>query len=192
MLVDDDAVAESNVNRQRQATPSTVGKIKVEALRDILLDISPEAEVTAVAERYTPETADRFDCALAASDFVVDAIDSVDCKAHLIMRCAALSEAAARGGLRAPTLFSSMGAALRTDSTRVRASPFDRIAGDGLARALRSRFRKLGVPLPRHVCVHSDEPPAKPPSGVKGSVMPVTCAFGMALASLVIGAVRDL
>ena len=184
-LVDDDIVAESNVNRQRQAMPSTVGRMKVEVLRDILLDIAPEATITAIAERYTPESADRFDIVLNAADFVIDAIDSVDCKAHLIQRCA--NPTAEDGKMRRPILFSSMGAALRTDPTRVKASPFNKVAGDGLARALRNRFRKCGQPIPRHICVHSEELPMKSANGVKGSLMPVTCAFGMALASLVIG-----
>ena len=185
-LVDDDVVSESNVNRQRQAMPSTVGRMKVEVLRDILLNIAPDAAITAIAERYTPESAARFDSVLDAADFVIDAIDSVDCKAHLIQRCA--NPAIAGDGKRGcPTLFSSMGAALRTDPTRVKVSPFNKIAGDGLARALRNRFRKCGLPIPRHICVHSEEPPLKSATGAKGSLMPVTCAFGMALASLVIG-----
>lgn len=179
-LVDDDVVAASNTNRQRQATPCTIGHLKVEVLREILQGISPESEIKSISERYTPETAGHFDDILAKADFVIDAIDSVDCKAHLIQRCVG---DAANGG---PTIFSSMGAALRTDSTKVRISRFDKIAGDGLARALRNRFRKHGQPIPRHMCVHSDELPARNLTGIKGSLMPVTCTFGMALAHLVI------
>ena len=185
-LVDDDIVAESNVNRQRQATPSTIGRMKVEVLRDILLDIAPDAAIASIAERYTPASAARFDNALDSADFVIDAIDSVDCKAHLIQRCANPAVAEGRK-MRRPILFSSMGAALRTDPTRVKTSPFNKVTGDGLARALRNRFRKCGQPIPRHICVHSEELPMKSANGVKGSLMPVTCAFGMALASLVIG-----
>lgn len=189
-LIDDDVVAESNVNRQRQATPSTVGRMKVEVLRDILLDIAPDATITAITERYTPESAVRFNHVLDTADFVIDAIDSVDCKAHLIQRCA--NPAIAKDGKACgPILFSSMGAALRTDPTRVKVSPFNKIAGDGLARALRNRFRKCGLPIPRHICVHSEELPLKSATGIKGSLMPVTCAFGMVLASLVIGQASD-
>ena len=174
VLVDDDDVAPSNINRQRQAKPSTVGRRKVEVLREMLLDIVPDADITAIPERYTPQSAARFDGIIDGSDFVIDAIDSVDCKAHLIQRCAPQA------------IFSSMGAALRMDPTKVRVSPFGKIAGDGLARALRSRFRKCGQPLPNHLCVHSEEPPRETPGAAKGSLMPVTCAFGMALAYLVI------
>ena len=182
-LIDDDDVAPSNINRQRQATPSSVGRSKVEVLREILMEIAPDAQIEVRNERYTPQSADAFDKLLRESDFVIDAIDSVDCKAHLI-----------RSTLNCKTtLFSSMGAALRFDPTRIRTAPFHKVNGDGLARALRNRFRKDGIPLPHHMCVYSEEPPRLRPAGFntkhptfKGSIMPVTCAFGMALAALVI------
>ena len=181
VLIDDDSVAASNINRQRQAQPSTIGRLKVEALREMLLDIAPDANILAVSERYTPESANRFERVLADADFVIDAIDSVDCKAHLIRQCTSRSAPDSRK----PEIFSSMGAALRLDPTKVRISPFNRIAGDGLARALRNRFRKSAWTIPRHLCVHSEELPHEAAAGIKGSVMPVTCTFGMALAHLV-------
>lgn len=180
-LIDDDLVAASNINRQRQATPATIGRPKVEVLRELLLAIVPEAQITARTERYTPQTATAFDGLLTDADIIIDAIDSVDCKAHLIRRC---TEHAANGGK--PILLSSMGAALRTDPTKIRAVPFHKVTGDGLARALRTRFRKDGIELPRHLCVYSEEPPKALPDSSKGSIMPVTCAFGMALAALAI------
>ena len=184
-LVDDDLVAESNINRQRQALPSTVGKPKVHVLRDTLLEIAPDAVIDAIETRYTPENADHFNQLLDSCDFVIDAIDSVDCKAHLIHRCVS-------SGDRKPTaVFSSMGAALRTDPTKIRTAPFHKVVGDGLAKALRNRFRKSGIPLPRHLCVYSEESPSASTAAVKGSIMPVTCAFGMALASLVVQASRN-
>ena len=183
-LIDDDTVAESNINRQRQAMPSTIGKPKVDVLRNILREIIPEADITAVPKRYTPATSADFDDLLADCDFVVDAIDSVDCKADLIQKCVADVNG------HAVAILSSMGAALRTDPTKVRVAPFHKVAGDGLAKALRNRFRKSGVALPRHPCVYSEELPNGKPGEVKGSVMPVTCAFGMALASLVLQTVR--
>ena len=184
-LIDDDTVAESNINRQRQAKPSTIGKPKVEVLRDMLLETVPDADIAAIAERYTPETAERFDPVLSGADFVIDAIDSVDCKAHLIERCIN-----GIGGAK-PVVFSSMGAALRTDPAKIRTAPFHKISGDALAKALRNRYRKARRDLPRHMCAYSEEIPAGAAGTVKGSIMPVTCAFGMALASLVVRAVRE-
>ena len=87
-------------------------------------------------------------------------------------------------------ILSSMGAALRTDPTKVRIAPFHKISGDGLAKALRNRFRKAGLPLPMHACAYSEELPDGKPGETMGSIMPVTCAFGMALASLVVQSVR--
>ena len=180
-LIDDDAVALSNINRQRQARPDTVGKPKVEVLRDQLLEIVQDAQITARTERYTPQSADAFDDLFADADIFIDAIDSVDCKAHLMRHCAEYAAVSSK-----PILLSSMGAVLRTDPTRIRIAPFHKVAGDGLARALRNRFRKDGLVLPRHLCVYSEEPPMTVPDASKGSIMPVTCAFGMVLASLVI------
>ena len=185
-LIDDDHVAASNINRQRQALPSTIGDPKADALRDMLLAVAPDACITAHAVRYTPANAASFDTLIAEADVVIDAIDTVDCKAHLIRHCLRLADSAGR-----PTLLSSLGAALRTDPTRIRTAPFHKVAGDGLARALRNRFRKDGAPIPRHICVYSEEPPLKMPPGIKGSIMPVTCGFGMALAALALAAIRE-
>ena len=182
-LVDDDTVAATNINRQRQAILRDLGKPKVEVLKAILLEIAPDAEIETVCERYTPESAGRFDRVFSRCNVIVDAIDSVDCKADLMLR-----GGMSGGGL--PVVFSSMGAALRMDPTKVRVAPFHKVAGDGLAKALRGRFRKSQIPLPRNLCVYSEEIPEKSAVSAKGSLMPVTCAFGMALASLVLRHVR--
>lgn len=185
-LIDSDCVVPSNVNRQVMATPSTVGQSKVDALKRHLLALAPTAAIDARPVRFTP--GDAFDFSPFA--FVVDAIDSVDCKAHLI-----------RSALAAPhvTLVSSMGAARKTDILRLRTSEFRTIAGDGLARALRTRFKKDGAwPCRKFTCVWSDEParenlgaPRPDDARANGTVMHVTAAFGLALAQLVVNAVAD-
>ena len=168
-VVDSDRVCASNVNRQVMATSRTVGQMKVEALRERLLDINPVAEVLAEARVYSPETSDSF--RLDGFDYVVDAIDSVAAKAHLIN-----------------TVTRSMGAARRTDPFRIRRSEFWKVQGDGLARALRARFRKTGEsPAKKFACVWSDEPPAPSRTGdALGSAVHVTGMFGFALAGLVL------
>ena len=176
-IVDDDVVQPSNANRQLPATARTVGRRKVDALKERLAEVRPAADVAAVAARWTAEGAAGVE--LRDFDCVVDAIDSVAEKAALV-------RAAAAAGV---PVFASMGAALRVDPTQVRVSPFSKIAGDGLARALRRRFKKDGLgPAPEFVCVHSAEPPLDAPA--RGSVMPVTAAFGMALASLALERAR--
>jgi len=181
-IVDDDMVAPSNLNRQLPATSRTIGRAKVEVLRERFLEINPDLSIDAICTRYTPETSATFD--LAACDCVVDAIDSVACKAHLLRTAAAVESIA---------LFSSMGAAGRVDPSRIRATPFGEVRGDGLARALRQRFKRDGArPARDFTCVWSEEPAhsngeRRPEDGVaNGSFMPVTAAFGLRLAALVL------
>lgn len=177
-IVDPDRVVLSNVNRQTMATSATIGQLKVEALAARLKEISPDVKLEPIARRYDETTAGTFD--LECFDCVVDAIDSIDCKALLIRETLAVGR---------PTLFSSMGAARRFDPTRIHSTLFSRVSGDRLAKALRRRFRESGG-IPDFHCVWSDEPSASVPGGGLGSLMQVTAAFGMALASLVIDFAR--
>ena len=173
-LIDDDTVAVSNLNRQAQAIVATVGRPKVEALRERLLSIDPEASVAALNERFAPQSPE----GLFGAHIVVDAIDSVADKAELILR-------ATEAGI---PIFSSMGAALRRDPTRIAICRFDKVSGDGLARALRQRFKRMGRwPAKPFTCVCSTESPASTP--VRASLMPVTAAFGLSLAAEVVEAV---
>ena len=166
LLIDDDIVAPSNLNRQCEAVESTLGRVKVEAMKERLLSIDSSAEVEAWCERFEPGSP------LPEADLVIDAIDSVASKAALIL-------AATEKGV---PIVSSMGAALRMDPTKVRVMSFDKVAGDGLARALRQRFKRMGrCPACKFSTVCSVEPPAQ--LELRGSLMQVTAAFGMALAS---------
>jgi len=178
-VVDSDRVCASNVNRQVMATSRTVGRMKVEALRERLLEINPAAEIAAEARVYSAETSAAFD--LGGFDYVVDAIDSVAAKAHLINAVTRLAR---------PVLVSSMGAARKTDPFRIRRSEFWKVQGDGLARALRARFRKTGAfPAKKFTCVWSDETPGPMGAGgVLGSAVHVTAMFGFALGGLVLRA----
>ena len=178
-IVDDDIVAPSNINRQCAALASTMGEKKVEAMKARLKAINPDAEIEALAVRYP----DGFKHTLNDYDFIVDAIDSVDCKAELILSATELGV----------SIVSSMGAARRLDPTQVEIKRFDKIEGDGLARALRQRFKKLErFPKHKFYCANSKETPLDS-SGVTSlpSYMPVTSAFGMALAAKVISSVKE-
>lgn len=187
-IVDADRVSVSNINRQLMATSKTVGQIKVEALRQRLLDINPEAEIEAIHEVYSATNRERF--RLEEYDFIIDAIDSLPDKADLILTAT---------GLRGVTLVSSMGAALKMDPTRVRVGEFWSVTGDPLARALRQRFkREQRFPRRKFRCVYSDELLSNQPiEGVdegpslfkkpaNGSLVHITAIFGMMLAGLVI------
>ena len=185
-IVDGDRVCESNINRQLMATTATVGQPKVEALRRRFLDINPKAEITALEKVFTQETAADF--ALDDYDYVVDAIDSLRDKALLILM-ATHSRA---------TLFSSMGAALKLDPSKIKVAEFWRVEGDPLARTLRKRFKAAGTfPARKFQCVYSDEPGRRTATEnndahgerttlVNGSLMHITAIFGLTLASLII------
>ena len=188
-IVDSDRVCITNINRQLMATSKTIGQVKVEALKERLLSINPSAEITALQQIFTAETADSFD--IGSYDYIIDAIDSLKDKALLILM-ATQTEA---------KLFSSMGAALKLDPTRIKTAEFWKVQGDPLARALRKRFKRDGqYPKRKFQCVYSDEllenkgiPPTdgeipsmfnKPQ--INGTLAHITAIFGFMLAGLVI------
>ncbi len=145
-IVDSDRVCITNINRQLMATTKTVGQVKVEALKERLLTINPKAEITALQKIFTQETAEDF--ALCDYDYIIDAIDSLKDKALLIlMACHTKAK-----------FFSSMGAALKMDPTRIKVTEFWKVQGDPLARALRRKFKSQGLlPKRKFQCVYSDE-----------------------------------
>ena len=83
-LVDADRISASNVNRQLMATTRTVGQVKVEALRERLLEIAPDADIVPVQKVFSAETAGEFE--LDSYDYILDAIDSLKDKGELILR----------------------------------------------------------------------------------------------------------
>ena len=173
-IVDSDCVDVTNVNRQLMATTETIGQVKVDVLRERLLTINPSAEITAIHAFFTAETADSFH--LDTYDYIIDAIDTLKDKALLILK-ATQTEA---------VFFSSMGAALKLDPTRIKTAEFWKIQGDPLARTLRKRFRRDGqYPSRKFQCVYSDEL-TEPQGEGKGSIVHITAIFGFMLAGLVI------
>ncbi|MGN1172998.1 MAG: ThiF family adenylyltransferase [Muribaculaceae bacterium] len=145
-LVDSDRVDVTNINRQLPATSSTVGQVKVDVMKNRLMDINPDAEIMAIRRFYTEETADEFD--LSQYDYVIDAIDSLKDKALLILR-------ATNSGAK---LFSSMGAALKVDAGKISVAEFWKVQGCPLAAALRRKFKRSGqFPRRKFKCVYSPE-----------------------------------
>ena len=179
-IVDPDCVCPSNVNRQLMATAETVGRVKVDALKEHLLTINSEAEIDARHMAFCAGTAGQFD--LNGYDYVIDAIDSLQDK-MLLIRAACDSRA---------TLFSSMGAARKLDPTRVRVAEFWKVQGCPLARSLRQGFKKSGLlPSRKFQCVYSDELLDNAGTSLEpranGSMVHITAVFGFTLAGLVIG-----
>ena len=173
-IVDSDSVCASNINRQLMATTQTVGQPKVDVLRERLLSINPAAEITALHQFFTAETADSFH--LESYDYIIDAIDTLKDKTLLILM-ACNTEA---------KFFSSMGAALKLDPTRIKITEFWKVQGDPLARVLRKRFKREGqYPARKFQCVYSDEL-VEPHGEGKGSLVHITAIFGFMLAGLVV------
>lgn len=179
-LVDGDTVQPSNINRQLPATHATLGQPKVEALKTRLLEINPEADIMAVFEMYKGQcTKEDTPFIFADYDYIIDAIDSVNDKADLI-----INATRARG----VKVFCSMGAALRFDPTQVTTGELMAIKGDALAKAVRERMKKQGLKPARKVqCVYSAEQAQR--CETRGSLMQVTAVFGCTLAGMVI---RDM
>ena len=194
-VVDCDVVSPTNINRQAVATSSTIGRSKVEVMREILLDINLDAEIVAIDKAFSAATADEF--GLSSFDFIIDAIDSLKHKAELIIR-ATRTDA---------TLISSMGAALRLDPMKVRHAEFWNVKGCRLAATLRRRFKRDDVfPEKKFLCVYSEELPIETPESRaessdqiagsrhmrdNGSSVFVTATFGITIASLVIRSISE-
>ncbi len=158
-----------NINRQLPATRATMGSPKVEALKARLLEINPEAEIEARKEMVNGEWL--MVNGLDGYDYIIDAIDSVNDKTDLIIN-------ATRARVK---IFSSMGAALRLDPTKVTTG--------ALAKAVRARMKKLDVhPYKKVRCVYSSEQAQR--CETRGSLMQVTAVFGCTLAGLVIEDIR--
>ena len=174
-MVDGDTVQPSNINRQLPATRATLGMPKVEALKQRLLSINPEAEIEAIAEFYHDDN-ENLKSQITNHQYLIDAIDSVNDKVDLILYASRV---------RVMKVFSSMGAALRFDPTQVTTGELMAIKGDALAKAVRARMKKIGQhPYKKIRCVYSTEQAQR--CETRGSLMQVTATFGLALASLVI------
>ncbi len=179
-IVDFDRVSVTNINRQLMATTKTVGQVKVDVLKERLLSINPSAEITTLQQVFTAETAESFE--LGNYDYIIDAIDSLKDKALLILlACQTKAK-----------LFSSMGAALKLDPTRIKIAEFWKVTGDPLARALRNRFKRdKTFPKRKFQCVYSDEllenkMPIDPDDKGNGTIAHITAIFGFMLAGLVV------
>jgi tRNA threonylcarbamoyladenosine dehydratase len=204
ILVDYDRICVTNVNRQLHAMKGTLGKPKAEVMAERLRQINPDATIEARGEFYSAETSARL--LVPEPDVVVDAIDNMAAKMHLIVTCL-------RERLR---LVSSMGAAARLDPTAVRVADLSETRVDPFARDLRRSLRRkhdLDCTQPVGVwAVYSEEDPTPPtelaydddgfrcvcPGGhngindcehkhrVEGSLAFVPSVFGMTAASVAV------
>ena len=148
VLVDDDKVCLTNLNRQIIATRKTVGKYKAEVMRDRILEINPDAEVEVRKCFYLPENADEFD--FNEYSYVVDAVDTVTAKLEMIMR-------AKECGV---PVISSMGAGNKLDPTKFQVADIYKTSMCPLAKVMRRELKKRGVKKLK--VVYSTEKPTRP------------------------------
>ncbi|KAA0549289.1 tRNA threonylcarbamoyladenosine dehydratase [Bacillus sp. BGMRC 2118] len=146
VLVDKDDVDITNINRQVIALLSTIGRQKVEVMKERIADINPECEVIALKMFYTEETYEQFFS--YNLDWVIDASDTISYKIHLMKECLK----------RNIPIISSMGAANKTDPTRFKIADISKTHTDPLAKVIRTRLRKEGIHKGIKV-VFSDESP---------------------------------
>jgi len=144
-IVDSDRICVTNINRQLQATTQTVGEVKTDALKKRLLEINPYATIIDIQKIYNQKNHDFFQ--IDQFDYIIDAIDSLGSKIHLI-RKATRTRA---------TLFSSMGASLKIDPTRVKVAEFWDVMGCPLGARVRKMIRKGDLPAKKFLCVYSEE-----------------------------------
>ena len=147
-LIDDDRVCMTNINRQIIALLSTIGKYKVDVAEERIHDINRHCKVKKYQTFYLPDKADEFD--FAQYDYVVDCIDTVTAKIDLICRCHRLGV----------PILSCMGAANKLDATAFRVVDIYKTNMDPLAKVIRKKLRKLGIPALK--VVYSEEEPLEP------------------------------
>ena len=173
-IVDSDKVCLSNLNRQIIATESSIGKYKVDVMKERILDINPEAVVNVHKCFYLPETKDEFD--FSQYSYVVDAVDTVTAKIQLVME-------AAEAGV---PIISSMGAGNKLDTTAFQVADIYKTSVCPLAKVMRRELKKRGIKKLK--VVYSREQPV-----VKNAV-PASVAFVPSVVGLIIAGevIKDL
>lgn len=147
-LIDDDKVCLTNLNRQIIATRKTVGKYKVDVMKERMLEINPDVDVQVHKCFFLPENADDFP--FADYDYVVDAVDTVTAKISLVMK-------AQDAGV---PIISSMGAGNKLDGSQFKIADIYKTKVCPLARVMRRELKKRGVKKLK--VVYSEEQPTRP------------------------------
>ena len=172
-VFDDDVVSVTNINRQAVAMTSTLGRPKVDVIREKVLDINPQAQVRCHRMFYTPENADTV--ALSAYDYIVDAIDTVKAKTELIVRAHAAGV----------PIVSAMGAGNKLDPTRFELADIHETSVCPLCRTMRAQLKKRGVS--QHRVVYSREEPLRAVAdAAQGRHAPGSVSFVPPVAGLIL------
>ncbi len=147
-LFDPDIICETNLNRQIIATQKTIGQYKVDAAKNRILDINPEAVVNTYRMFYMPEIADQVD--LSVYDYILDAIDTVTGKIEIVVRASATEV----------PVISSMGAGNKLDASAFEVADIYKTSVCPLAKVMRRELKARGIKSLK--VVYSRELPRKP------------------------------
>ncbi len=147
-LVDDDKVCLTNLNRQIIATRKTVGKYKVDVMKDRILEINPDADVRVYKCFFLPENADEFP--FDEYDYVVDAVDTVTAKVMLVMKC----------NEKNVPIISSMGAGNKLEASAFKVADIYKTKMCPLAKVMRHELKKRRIKKLK--VVYSEEKPTRP------------------------------
>ena len=169
-LIDGDTVAISNINRQIVALHSTIGRYKVDVMRERILDINPLIKVNALNIYYAEDT----DIDLSTYDYIVDAIDSVKAKLLLIKKAKEVGV----------PIISCMGAGNKLSATSFRVADIYSTSSCPLAKAVRRGLKDIGIDSLK--VVYSIEPPIKTGVSTPQSISYAPAIAGITLASEVI------
>lgn len=174
LLVDSDTVDITNINRQIIALSSTIGKSKVEIMKERILDINPSSNVEIRQCFYLPENADEFD--FSQYDYIVDAVDTVTAKINIITKAKECSV----------PVISAMGAGNKLDPTAFNVADISKTKVCPLAKVMRYELKKRGIKGVK--VVYSEELP------VLKKQAPASIAFVPSVAGLIMAAeiVKDL
>ncbi|HIO91991.1 MAG TPA: tRNA threonylcarbamoyladenosine dehydratase [Leucothrix mucor] len=186
-LVDHDEVSHSNINRQLIALHSTIGKAKVEVMKQRALDINPDVQITTIQDFIKSENIEEILTA-GSFDYVLDCIDSISSKVALVVACQE----------HQVPIISSMGAGGRIDASKIQVARLDKTIVCPLARMMRQRMRKAGGSL-KYPVIFSDEIPRKGtehrpieedenahPRSVNGTISYLPSLFGLHMAGYVL------
>ncbi len=174
-IIDNDTVSISNINRQIIATHSTVGRLKVDVMKERVLDINPNAEINAFNILYLPETANQFD--FKKYDFIVDAIDNVTGKIQLVLQA----------NETGTPIISAMGAGNKLNPLDFEVTDIFKTSVCPLAKVMRYELKKHKIKKLK--VVYSKENPIKntdTPTRTPASISFVPSAMGLIIASEVI------
>jgi len=175
MLVDNDTVSLSNLNRQIIATRETVGELKVEVAKERILSINPEAKVDIYKEFFMPDSPELIDNSV---DYIIDAIDTVTAKIELILRA---------NKLNIP-IISCMGTGNKLDPTRFEITDIYKTNVCPLAKVMRKELKSRGINKLK--VLYSKEQPIKLNTNaeerVTGSISFVPSVAGLIIAGEVI------